>query len=534
MNKNPFEAVLSIFNRLSLQQKVILGGAVGLTLVVLSVLIMFFNEPTYAPLYTNLAEEDASKVIEHLTSQKIPYKIEDNGKTVKVPQDKVYETRLSLAGKGVLNSGIVGYELFDKTTMGMSEFLQKLNYKRALEGELAKTIMQEDGVEGVRVLITLPEKSVFKDEEKSPTASVMLKLKSQSALNKESVNAIINLVASSVEGLKTGKVTVLDTKGRLLSNEDDGDQLSGSNTKQYEMKQKVENYLARKAQDLLDNILGNGNAMVKVTADLNFDQVEKTIQTYDPESQVAISEQTLKTENNGRNLNDSSAQVNENTTTNYEISKSVEKIIAGTGNIKRLSVSAVINNIPKDLKKGDKTETIFEPRSTDQMKKLEQIVKKAIGIDDSRNDQFSIVNISFETKNNEDLLPQSATFIDNIDKWTNTIIIILAIGSAIFLLRGLMHKIKNEKILIGTLNPDQFDLYESSSTQEQDKLSGNSPARLIQNRKKELLPMGDLEDEITDDAQRKKIRLEKIGNYVGKNPVEAAKLINAWLIEEEY
>jgi flagellar M-ring protein FliF len=531
MNKNPFDAVISIFKKLSLQQKIILGGAIGLTLILLSVLIMFLNEPSFVPLYTNLAEEDASKVIEQLTSQKIPYKIEDNGKTIKVPQDKVYETRLSLAGKGVLNSGIVGYELFDKTTMGMSEFLQKLNYKRALEGELAKTIMQEDGVEGVRVLITIPEKSVFKDEEKLPTASVMLKLKNQNALNKENVNAIINLVASSVEGLKTGKVTVLDTKGRLLSNEDDGDQLSGANTKQYEMKQKVENYLARKAQDLLNNILGDGNAMVKVTADLNFDQVEKTIQTYDPESQVAISEQTLKTENNGRNLSDSSAQVNENTTTNYEISKSVEKIIAGTGNIKRLSVSTVVNNVPKELKKGEKTETIFEPRSADQMKKLEQIVKKAIGIDDTRNDQFSIVNISFETKNNEELVPQGSSFFDNVDKWTNTIIIIIAFVAAIFLLKGLMQKIKNEKILIGTLNPDHVDLYENSSTALVEK-SGITGSKLTQNRK--MLPLGDLEDEITDDAQRKKNRLEKIGNYVGKNPIEAAKLINAWLIEEEY
>ena len=534
MNKNPFDALLGIFNKLSLQQKLILGGAVGLSIVLLSVLIMFLNEPSYAPLYTNLAEEDASKVIEHLTSQKIPYKIEDNGKTIKVPQDKVYETRLSLAGKGVLNSGIVGYELFDKTTMGMSEFLQKLNYKRALEGELAKTIMQEDGVEGVRVLITLPEKSVFKDEEKSPTASVMLKMKGQSALNKENVNAIINLVASSVEGLKTGKVTVLDTKGRLLSNEDDGDLLSGSNTKQYEVKQKVENYLARKAQELLDNILGNGNAMVKVTADLNFDQVEKTVQTYDPESQVAISEQTLKTENNGRNLSDSSAQVSQNTTTNYEISKSVEKLIAGTGNIKRLSVSAVINNIPKELKHGEKTETIFEPRSNDQMKKLEQIVKKAIGIDDTRNDQFSIVNISFENKNSSEFLPQSTSILENVDKWSNTIIIIAAIGGAIFLLKGLMQKIKNEKILIGTMNPDNIDSYETSLTALPEKSGGNAGSRLIQNRKKDLLPLGDLEDEITDDAQWKKNRLEKIGNYVGKNPLEAAKLINAWLLEEEF
>jgi flagellar M-ring protein FliF len=533
MNKNPLEALLGIFNRLSLQQRLILGGAVGLTLVLLSVLVLFLNEPTYASLYSNLAEEDASRVIEQLTSLKIPYKIEDNGKTIKVPQEKVYETRLSMAGKGIINSGIVGYELFDKSTMGMSEFMQKLNFKRALEGELSKTIMQQDGVEGVRVHITLPEKSVFKDEEKFPTASVVLKLKSQTVLKKENITAIINIVASSVEGLQTSKITLIDTKGRLLSKENDGDQLSGTSTRQYEIKQTVENYLAHKAQDILDNVVGAGNAMIQVSADLNFDQVEKTMETYDPESQVAISEQTLKTENNGRNLSDSSAQVSQNSTTNYEISKTVEKVISGTGNIKRLSVSAVINNISKEVKKGGKTEIVSEPRPSDQMNKLEQIVKKAIGIDDTRSDQFSIVNISFEPKSSDESIPGNASIFDNVDKWTNTIIIIAAIGAAIFLLKGLMQKIKNEKILIGTYNPEQVDLYENSTA----SLPPGNPDggnRMLPNRKKEMLQMGDIEDEITDDAQRKKVRQEKISNYVSKNPVEAAKLINAWLHEEEF
>jgi len=177
MNKNPISQLLGIFNRLAMPQKIMIGAVTIGTVVLLGLLVGFLNEPNMAILYTNLGEDDASKVIEQLASQKVTYKIEDNGKTIKVPQEVVYETRLSLAGKGIPNSGIIGYEIFDKNTMGMSEFIQKLNYKRALEGELARTIMQVDGVDAARVHIVIPEKSIFKDEEKQTTASVVSKLK---------------------------------------------------------------------------------------------------------------------------------------------------------------------------------------------------------------------------------------------------------------------------------------------------------------------------------------------------------------------
>lgn len=528
MNKNPLEAFLGIINRLSLQQKLILGGAAGLTLIMMSALILFLNEPDYVPLYTKLSEEDASKILEELIVQKIPYQLDDNGRTIKVPHDKLYETRLSLAGKGLLSSGTAGYELFDKSTMGMSEFMQKLNFKRALEGELAKTIMQQDGVEGVRVHITLPAKSVFRDEEKLPTASVVLKLKNQNGLNRENVNAIVNLISSSVEGLQPGKVTLLDTKGRLLSRDNFGDPLAVSSTKQYEIKQSVENYLAQKAQRILDNILGYGNSMIQVNADLNFDQVERTMETYDPESQVAISEQTIKSENGGKNFSDSTSHTSENSTTNYEINKTIEKVISGTGNIKRLSIAAVVNDISREIKREDKTEIVTESRPPEQMKKLQEIIRNAVGIDENRNDQFTLVNLSFETKDYDDIVIKETSMLDNVDEWTNTILIVLAIGAAMFLLKGLMQKLKNEKIMIGSYNPGEIDYLERSLPE-----LGGSGSKYLSNRKKGLLSSGDIEDEITDDAARKKIRQDKIANYVSKNPVEAAKLINAWLHEDE-
>ena len=531
MKENPLGSVMNIFNKLSLQQKLVIAGSVGLTVVMLIILLFFLNQPNYSPLFTNLAQEDAAKVVEQLNAQKIPYEIDDNGKTIKVSKDKVYEERLSLAAKGIPSSGVVGYEIFDKSTMGMSDFMQKLNYKRALEGELSKTIMEVDGVEGARVHIVIPQKSVFKDEQKLPTAAVVLKLRNNYNITRGNITAIVNLVSSSVEGLLPGKVTLIDTQGKLLSKEDDEDPLAVSSSKQYEIKKSVENYLAQKAQSMLDNVLGYGNAMIEINADLNFDQVEKTMESYDPNSQVAISEQSVKTQNNGKNMGDSTAQVSQNNTTNYEISKTIEKVISGSGNIKRLSVAAVINDIPKEVKQGNKVETTFEPRSKDQMLKLEDIIKNAVGVDPTRNDQFSIVNIPFETKDFDDVKLAEPGMFDDVNKWINPVLMIAAVAISIFLLKGLMKKLKNEKIIIGTFGGDELAL-DGYARPELGRANANP--QIGMKMRKNLLPLGDLEDEISDEAATKRAQQEKISNYVSKNPVETAKLINAWLHEDEF
>ena len=533
MKENSLSQVTNIFNKLSLQQKVIIGGTIGVTIAMLITLLFFLNQPDYAPLYTNLNQDDAAKIVDQLNTQKIPYVISDNGTVIKVPKDKVYEERLSMASKGIPSSGIVGYEIFDKTTMGMSEFMQKLDYQRALEGELAKTIMEINGVVGARVHIVIPHKSVFKDEQKQPTAAVVLKLRSGYYLSRNNIAAILNLVSSSVEGLQPGKVTLIDTEGKLLSREEDSDPLAVSSSKQYEIKKSVENYLAQKAQSMLDNVLGYGNAMVEVNADLNFDQVQRTMETYDPNSQVAISEQSIKSTNNGKNLNDSTAQLSQNNITNYDINKTVQKVIQGSGNIERLSVAAVINDVPKVVKKDDKTTTIYSPRSTEQMNKLQEIIKNAVGIDPSRKDQFSIVNIPFETKEIDNVqVAEPSGGVDNINKWINPLIMVMAIIASIFLLKGLMKRLKNQKIVIGTFpagNDLQLDGYSPSQVG-----GGRSSSQVAAPaKKKNLLPIGDLEDEISDEAAHKRMQHDKIVNYVSKNPVDAAKLINVWLHESE-
>lgn len=525
--------IFGIFNKLAPQQKMMIGGIAIVTVILLGVLVSFLNEPNYSTVFTNLAQEDAARVLEHLNSKKIPYKIEDKGSTIKVSAEVVYETRLELAAKGIPNSGILGYEIFDKSTMGMSEFMQKLNYKRALEGELSRTIVQQDGIEAARIHIVTPEKSIFKNEQNEPTASIVLKL-SMNSLSKENVNAIVNLVASSVEGLNRNNITLLDTNGRLLSQQSEENEFGISTGKQYEIKQSIENYLIKKAQKTLDNILGYGNAIVQVNAELNFDQVERTMEDFDPERQVAVSEQSIKTENIGATYSDTSAQVSQNNTVNYEISKSIQKVVEGTGNIKRLTVATVINDEIKQVKNGDVIETVHEPRSDEQIQKLELIVRNAVGVDAVRGDEFSIVNIYFDNApmetNFDENTSTSQTPFDDMDKLINLVLIISAIVASLVLLLKLMKRLKTEKIMIGSVNPSSLAMAGGEMTPS---LSSMSSPSLPIVEKRTMYPLGDLEDEISEEALMKKNQNEKISNYVQKNPVDAAKLINSWLKDDE-
>ncbi len=538
MNTNPLQAFTGILGKLNPKQKIMLGVGVVTTVALLAVLMFILNEPTYSTLYSGLSQEDAGKVVEHLNSQKILFKLDDNGQTIKVQREKVYELRLTLAGKGIPSSGVIGYEIFDKTTMGMSEFMQNLNFKRALEGEIARTIQQQEGIAWARVHVVMPKKTIFREEEKQPTASVVIKLRSNSTPSKENIQAIVNLLCGSVEGLQPAKVSIIDTKGRILNNDAEEGPMAFASAKQYEIKKSVEGHLVQKAQSILDNVLGFGNAVVEVTADLNFDQVEKTMTQFDPESQVVVSEGVAKTANNGRQQNDTTSAMNENNVTNYEISKTVENVVQGSGNIKRLSVAAVINDIPREVKKDGKTTIVFDTRPADQIKKLEELIKNAIGIDVTRNDQFSIVNIPFETKVDETVTEEAGmSALPDANEYINLVFILVAIVSSLFVLKSLMKKLKNERIVIGTVSGGNYAMASESMGAlpgRSDSKGGGGAQQLAgQKKKKMLLPMGDIEDEISEDALAKKNQQERIVNYVTKNPMDAAKLINAWMHEDE-
>lgn len=533
--KESYSALLSIFNKLSIQQRLMLGGIAVVAVVLLIFILIAFNEPNYTTLYSNLVPEEASEVVKYLNSHKIPYKLEDNGNTISVSKSDVYEVRLELAGKGIPSTGMIGYEIFDKNTIGMSEFMQKVNFKRALEGEIARTIIQQNGIENARVHIVTPEKAVFKDEQKKATASVVLKLRASYSLSENNILAITNLVASSVEGLEPKNITIIDNKGRLLTKKTDDGELAINSGKQYEIKGNIEKYLEGKAQTILNKILGYGNSDVKVNVELDFNQLEKTLETYDPESQIAVSEQSSKSTSTGKSVSDSNAVFSQSNTTNYELSKTIEHMIAGSGNIKRITLAAVINGVKTEVKDGDATKTVNEPRSDEQLKQLEMLLRQAVGINPTRNDQISIVSIPFEENEFESGDPSAVSPMDDIGQYMNYLLVLLGILGALYVLKNLMKKLGEEKIMIGTVGKGAGTSVQSFDTMvEAPVWDPKTSIKKPKKNKKSMFEMGDIEDEITDEAVMKKMKQDKIINYVSKNPSEAAKLINSWLKEDEY
>lgn len=544
MTNSPFQQITEVFNKFSIQQKLTIGFALVISLVIFIVMFFFMNQPNYSVLYTNLSDTDASNVITYLNSQKISYELGDNGKTIKVPKKQLYQARLSLAAKGIPNSGVIGYEIFDKNTMGMSQFMQKLNYKRALEGELTRTIMKVDGVLGARVLIVIPKKSIFKEEQKPTKASVVIKLRGGYQLSQQNITAITNLVSNSVENLSTQNVSLIDTRGRLLSKKNDNSPTNLFNTKQYEIKKSVENYLADKATTLLDKVIGVNNSTVQVNADFNFERVEKTIQTFDPESQVAISEQTVKNENSGKTVSDSTSQLSSTNTINYEVNKTIQKVINGSGNIKNLSIAVVVNDLSKEVTTGGKTTTVYEPRTPEQMKKLKSIIIDAIGINEKRGDRISVVNIPFEKKDITDLKVEKPSITNYIDKIVKYALMIISLFASLIILRGILKKLKAEKIVLPSdltannpvsnfsrrIQNSQLDVLPDDLQLATSLGGGNGNGNMGANRKS-FLSSGNLEDEITDEALNNLNQKEKVSDYVSKNPDEAAKLINTWLYD---
>lgn len=397
-----FDQAKSVWQRLRMPQRLAIIGAVVVAIGIVITLIATTSSPTMHVLFSDLDPKDAAAIVEKLKEQNIPYELSDGGTAIRVPQSQVYELRLALAREGLPAGSTVGYEIFDRTNLGMSDFVQKLNHKRALEGELQKTIASFDEVQKVRVMIVLPEKALFEKDQKKPTASVLLHLKNGRSLSKLNIEGIQNLVASSVEGLSPADVTVVDQHGQILSQAPrDNSTLAGLTATQYEQQQKVESYLTSRVQSLLDGVLGPGNSAVRVSVELDFTQREQTRENFDPDGQVVRSEERIAEARRSQDSLDYPAVNSESNATkvrtNYEISRTVERIVGGVGTIKRISASVLVNGITKIVEQDGKKVAQYTPRSSEELQKLTQIVRNAIGYDPERNDQVSVVNLPFDT-----------------------------------------------------------------------------------------------------------------------------------------
>jgi flagellar M-ring protein FliF len=505
------QQLTTVVQRLTMAQKVMFG-VVGLGVMLgIYLLVSLVNSPSYATLFNNLSPEDASKIVAKLKEKEIPYMLDNDGKSVLVPKPNVYDLRLTLAGEGLPQASTIGYEIFDRTNLGISDFVQKVNYRRALEGELARTILQLEEVEGARVHLVVPERTLFREDEKPTTASVVLKLKSGNPLRRETVDGITHLVASSVEGLTSGNVTIVDSRGELLSEQVKPNSVAALTATQYELQQNVEGYLAQKAQHLLESVVGPGNAIVQVNAELDFRQVERTLEQYDPEKTAIRSEQI--SEEKTANGDSSAPSTRNSSVTNYEVNKTVEHIVEGMGTIKRLSVATVVNAVPKTVTRDGVTTTEYIARPKDEMNSFTELVKKAVGFNPVRNDEVTVTNLSFGTSvPDQDFMYKTEPLGD----WTqhvNKLLVVAAMIGGVVILWSLLGRLL-KRVEIPTV-----------------ETAYAAPATAIRGAPDALqLPHGD--EDINPTIVVRNERRARVTEYIRERPDEGARLLKVWMAEE--
>ena len=396
------------------------AAAIAVTIVV----VLWSNQPVYHLLYSNISPEDAATITEKLKEQKIPYEVRDGG-AIMVPQDRVHELRLMLAGQGLPTGGGVGFEIFDRTQLGMTDFVQKLNYRRAMQGELARTISELTEVEHARIHLVVPEKALFSEKKEQASASVVLKLRGGRALSQNQVQGIVHLVASSVEGLNPQNVTIVDTSGNVLSRPSEDPYGTHLTNYQTEYQRNLEKSFEERVQSMLERAVGPGKVVVRVSGTLDFKQVERTEEKYDPDTTAVRSEQRVQENSSGsattasgvpgvvsnlpgaKNENPqaaggkggNSSQSNKTQETiNYEINKTVNHILEPVGTLKQLSAAVLIDGSYEAIKGADGKETKkYIPRTDEELRKYEEIVKKSIGYNAERGDQVEVVSIPFES-----------------------------------------------------------------------------------------------------------------------------------------
>ncbi|UYK98200.1 flagellar basal-body MS-ring/collar protein FliF [Pantoea stewartii] len=428
--------------RLRANPRIPLIVAAAAAIAVVFALVLWAKTPNYSVLFSNLSNEDGGAIVTQLTQMNVPYRFADNGGALMVPEDKVHELRLRLAEQGLPKGGNVGFELLDKEKFGISQFSEQVNYQRALEGELARTIESLGPVKTARVHLAMPKPTLFVREQKAPSASVTLTLQPGRALDEGQIQAITHMVSSSVAGLPPGNVTVVDQSGHLLTRSDAvGRDL---NDAQLKYAAEVEARYQQRIEAILNPILGQGNVHAQVTAQINFDTSEQTDEKYQPNGdpknasirsqQTSTSEQTgspypggvpgalsnqpapantapINTANNnaanGQNANGQNNAANgqrtstastssvptnsrRDDTVNYELDRTIRHTKMNVGDVQRLSVAVVVN-----YREDDKGKAIA--LNEQQLKQIEDLTREAMGYSQTRGDTVNVVNSQFNT-----------------------------------------------------------------------------------------------------------------------------------------
>ncbi|MCE9883596.1 flagellar basal-body MS-ring/collar protein FliF [Obesumbacterium proteus] len=441
---NNITNVMTAFERIRANPKIALAVSAAAAISIIVAFTLWIQSPSYRVLFSNISDQDGGAIVTQLTQMNVPYRFDERGGAIMVPADKVYEARLQLAQQGLPKGGAIGFELLDQEKFGISQFSEQVNFQRALEGELSRTIETIGSVRSARVHLAMPKPSLFVREEKQPTASVTVHLDNGRTMDAGQVSAISYLISSAVPGLNADHVTIVDQTGRLLSQK--GDQVQQTSRLKYTSE--VETDFQRRIQAILTPIVGSQNVHAQVTAQIDFTTHEQTAEQFQPNSapeKMSIrSRQTSDAEQGGASSvggvpgalsnqpptpatapltqpagtatppagNQPAAGAgntpaatnapattipfnsNKDATTNYELDRTLTHIKRSTGSIERLSVAVVINHLQ------DKDGALV-PLTKDQMAQVNALVKEAIGYSEARGDTLNIVNSAFSTADDE-------------------------------------------------------------------------------------------------------------------------------------
>lgn len=445
--KNFTQSLLDLWKQLGLNQRVSLVVAALAVIAGLVGVALWSQRPDYQLLYARLSEKDAAAIIGQLQTQNIPHVVTAGGTAVQVPSDQVYKLRMDLASKGLPSGDGVGFEIFDKGQFGLSDFVQRTNYLRAVQGELARTIMQLQGVRAARVMIVQPEnRLLLTDQGVKSTASVFIDV-GGGRLDPDQVNAVRHLVANAVQGLAPDQVAVVDNRGRVLSEELKQDPTLGTASSQIRYRQQVEDYFSKKVETMLAAVIGPGNAVVRVSAEIDTEAVTMHEEKFDPEGQVVRTQ--TSTEDTSSSAESRSAggvvgvsanvpeknpgtetsrpvsnteQNRKNRTTTYEINRTTLNTTRNPGTVKNLTAAVFIAPRPAPVAVG--AEGGAQPaaeapkRTPEELNALRQLVVNALGLKPVAGQPLdSIVSLQEMPFQAAELIPAQIAAIGNESRW---------------------------------------------------------------------------------------------------------------------
>lgn len=530
--------------------------AIGM-LGILALMTLHGTNDQMALLYGDLDTRDASQMVDLLGRNHVPYRLAPSGNQILVPADQVPETRLMLAKDGLPAGGSVGYEIFDRgDTFAPTDFQQRINETRALEGELDRTIRVIRGVRAVRVHLVLPQRQPFARDQQDAQAGVMLTMVGATRLDHEGVQAILNLVAAAVPGLRPQNIAIVESRGDLLARAGEPVDAAGAAMSTDELRHATELRISRAVEQMLESSLGQGKVRAEASVRMNFDKVNETHESYDPDGQVTRSTQTVNstsksTEANGtvsvqNNLPNADAgttgagsqEARQEETTNYEISKTVRTLIHEQPQIDRISLAVMVDDADTV---GADGKHVRQPRSAEDLARIATLVKSAIGFDAKRGDQVDVVSMRFADDATAAIAEQPGLFNFRLDKADflrlaqTGLFGLVALLALLFVLRpmvtrlitlgpgGGMASLPPGSSPIALAGPDATALL-ANSPGVQALRAGMSATPMLQDES--MVNLAQIEGQIRASS------LRRVTELVDKHPDETLSIVRGWMVQE--